>query len=472
MKQLDGYQTLGVKIKTLTPVHIASGGFLVENRDYYVEGKEVRRLHYPSLLAQIPEENMDKVLHQIKNEGLRSLIPKPVKKVIKKVQVEEDWKQALRALEAKGAKPATAAATDANGEKEEVETTSELQVPLERLEIYRCETNFGREEIGNKIHEMALDNYLRAFFPGSTLKGAIRTALYLNTLSRQPQRLNRLRFTWTSNPMEADYPLEREMTGVDMKDLGKDLFRQLTVRDSNFATAANSLGLFQLKILNIGLNEEQKQVVAWKKGSKGNVERYEEADSFCWEMIRPEAEFHTEFIINSGLYSAITAAYPKMEKAAFEINPAQLVQSLNQFGKKIAEQELIYARHYKISYLESFYADLEQKCVAAAADGKLAYLSVGSGVSWHGKTIGSLLDSSSLDAIRRHFYRYMGKFVHTPCRDSFHGMRLRRGQCPKCGKQIRPEKLSCIEPFPKTRHVVFQEGRPMLPPGWISLELE
>lgn len=465
MKLQESYQKMAVKIKAVTPVHIASGCCLVENRDYYVDGQTIHRLHYPSLLHEIPEDNLDRTLHQIKSDGLKSLLPKPAKKV-KKTQVEEDWKQALRAFEAnKGAKEVAVDQTTAREEKDE-----EISLPglLDKARVYQVETDFGDEDVGNKIHEMSLDNCLRSFFPGSTLKGAIRTALYLDTLVREPQRLNRLRFTWTSNPLEADYPLEREMTGTGMHETGQDVFRQLTVRDSACLAASQALNVYQIKILNIVTLEDNSQTLAWKKGAKNNVPSHTEADSLFWEMIRPDTEFVSELVFDQAMAETIARA----GKSSFRIDAGNLMLSLNNFGKRIAEQELAYARAYKIDYLTGFYSELLQKCEAAAADGKLAYVPLGSGVAWHGKTIGSLLDASSLDTIRRHFYRYMGKFVHLTCKASFHGMRLRRGLCPKCNKQIRPEKLACIDPFPKTRHVVFTEGRPALPPGWVCLQTE
>jgi CRISPR/Cas system CSM-associated protein Csm5 (group 7 of RAMP superfamily) len=466
MKLQESYQKMAVKIKTLTPVHIATGCCLVENRDYYVDGQTIHRLHYPSLLQEIPEDSLDHSLHQIKNEGIKSLLPKPAKK-IKKQQVEEDWKQALRALEVNSGDKETAQAVAIGKEEKDVEIA--MPDVLNKARLYQWESNFGAEDVGGKIHEMALNNYLRSFFPGSTLKGAIRTALYLDTLSRSTQRLNRLRFTWTSNPLEADYPLQREMTGIGMRETGKDIFRQLTVRDSACRAAAETLGVFQLKILNIVTQEDNSQTLAWKKGAKNNVSSFTEGDSLFWEMIRPEAEFMSELILDKALAEMI-AGLSSVEKAAFQIDVANILRSLNNFGKRIAAQELTYARAYKIDYLADFYDGLVKQCDVAMQDGKVAYVPLGSGVPWHGKTIGSLLESSSLDTIRRHFYRYMGKFVHLTCKASFHGMRLRRGQCPKCNKQIRPEKLSCIEPFPKTRHVVFVAGKPALPPGWVCIE--
>lgn len=444
-----------VKIKTLTPVHIASGSFLIENRDYYLDKKVIRRIHYPALIAGIPEESLVSVLQQIKTDGVRSLLPKPRKKV-EKPKIEEDWKLVLRQK---------AGITPPPQQVEEKYEPEEMGDLLEEVELYNTP---GREDIGSKIQAMAIACTLKTFFPGSSLKGAIRTALYVDSILKQPDLLNRLRFTWTSNPIDADYPLDREMSGVDRNHPGQDIFRHLSVRDSNYLPLSNTLDFFDLRIMNIGGEEGQSNKFVWKKGNKRNVPSYRDADSLYWEMLRPGTEFSTEIIIDQQQKRLATSAM-EMEDTVLDITQEKLMRSLNVFARLIAEREIEYAEKYQIPYLRDFYQDLLQKCQEPEAGERVAYLPAGSGLPWHAKTVGKLLETSSLDKIRRHFYRYMGKFM-LPNGSSFHGMRLRRGQLG--GKQIRPEKLKVVEPFPKTRHFIFIEGRPVCPPGWISLELQ
>ena len=449
------YTTLTLKITVVTPVHINSGNILFEDRDFYLNENQFRRIDYSNLLSRLlPEENTEKLLLQIRDSGIRSLLPKPKKS--KKTEIEEDWKQILRAKVGL-ADP---------GEEQIASEDSEVEPLLDEAELYRQDIDFQREEMGNRIQEMVIDTYNRSFFPGSSIKGAIRTALYVNTLIQQPGRLSRLRFTWTSDPVEADYPLSREMTGIDRQQPGKDVFRQLYVHDSDRLSAANTLSLQQIKIMNIGETQ-----ILWKKGPKKNVGTHQEADPLYWEMLKPETEFTVPIMIDEGLKSLMREIKSANEMAPFEINPETLMAALNVFGKRVMEQELAYAEKYGVYFLRDFYNELMAKCSSDSA-ARYAYIPIGSGIPWHGKTVGDLLDASSLDAIRRHFYRYMGKFVHTPSGESFHGMKLRKGQLPKSGKQIRSDKLTCVEPFPKTRHIIFQESRPAMPPGWICLQLQ
>lgn len=451
------YQRLRFKIKILTPVHIASGTCLIENRDYYVDKNNLlRRIDYPGLLASIPGDVLPQTLQQIKTDGIRSLLPRPRKKA-EKVRIEEDWKQALRQRVGMEA---------AVPEEEEESEPQELESLLQQAELYSTSSNLVKDDKGNRIQAMAMESGLHSFLPGSSLKGAIRTACYINTILQQPDRLNRMRFTWTSNPIEADYPLDREITGLERNHLGKDIFRRLWVKDSNYLDPAESVDLFQLRIMNIaGDGDGPPSKLMWKKGNKRNVASYREADPIYWEMLRPEIEFSTEIIIeNRELYG------DEFEGVALELDQGNLMHALNVFAKVIAEHEIKYAEKFQIPYLRDFYRELAGKCDEALASGDSAYLPIGSGLPWHAKTVGNLLETTSLEKIRRHFYRYMGKFIYLPLKTSFHGMRLRRGQLG--GKPIRPEKLKAVEPFPKTRHFVFIDGQPAYPPGWLCLQLQ
>lgn len=448
------YQSFKIKIKPLTPVHIASGTFLIENRDFYVDKMMIHRVYYPNLIANISEEKLAQTLQQIKNEGIRGLQPKPRKKA-EKPKIEEDWKQALRQ------KMGMNAAVE---EVEEEAEPLELGSLLDDVELYQIPVNFAREDVGGKVQAMAVDSTLHSFLPGSTVKGAIRTALYVDSLVKDPGQLDRLRFTWTTNPTEADYPLDRELAALDRNNMSKDIFRQLMVRDSSYVPIGQNLDFFQLRIMNIvGDEEGEPNRLAWKKGSKRNVPSYREADPIYWEMIKPGTEFRSEIIFDK---------QPKStgEETGLEIDMENVIRAVNAFTMQIARHEMAYAQQYQIPYLRDFYQDLLKKCEEAQANGTTAYLPIGSGLPWHAKTVGDLLESSSLDKIRRHFYRYMGKFVDLVRKTTFHGMRLRRGQLS--GKQIRPDKLKAVDPFPKTRHYIFIEGEPAYPPGWVCMELQ
>lgn len=456
MKSQEAFEKVVFKIIPITPVHIAGGSFLLENRDYFVDKREIHRIYYPSLIDNIPEENINQALQMIKNEGIRSLLPRPRKKV-EKNKVEEDWKQVLRQR--------VGLPVPIEEKEEEPEHPEEMANWLEHVELYKCPL---RDEIGSKIQAMALDSSRRSYFPGSSIKGAIRTALYVDNILREPARLNRLRFTWTNNPIEADYPLDRDMSGLELQDFGKDIFRQLWVRDSSYRLPADSLDVFQVRIMNIAAEEGEPQKLVWKKSGKKNVSSYRDADSLCWEMVKPQVEFKTEIVIDQELRHLLGASDTR--EAALDIRRESLTRSLNIFSKLVAEHELSFAEKFQIPYLRDFYQDLHRKCEEALLDGTVAYMPIGSGLPWHAKTVGKLLENAGLERIRRHFYRYMGKFIYLPLKTSFHGMRLRRGQLG--GKPIHPEKLKSVEPFPKTRHYVFVDGQPAYPPGWICLQLQ
>ncbi len=472
---MSNFQALHCKITAVTPLHFNTGNILAEEKDFYIHEDVLHRLHYIKLLANLPEANFENALAQVREHGLQSLLPKPEKKS-PKAKAEEDWKQILRA------KVGLASAEPKEKAKEWI-AGDIFQKALEAAEMYQQPTNFVKGDLISKIHAMALDNWQRVFIPGSCMKGVLRTALYLGNLLEQRDRLSRLRFTWTDHAEEADYPLDREMAGTGRYEFSHDIFRQILVRDSECHSAKHTLGLYQVKILDIGLRDDQ-PIVFWKRlgredsEEEGRPEKPWQSqypidrpsnDGMFWEMIVPGSTFNIEMIFDIWLRDQM-AQQTQGEKPALFFEPESVLSVLRSFSRSMIQQELQFAQTYRIDYLRSFYQDLLKKLEAS---GNVAYLPIGAGVPWHGKTIGLSLDSVGLDTIRRHFYRYMGKFIHQEkdCEAVFHASKLRKGVCPRCNKIIRSDRLACISPFPKTRHIVFGDNGSQFPPGWIALEM-
>ncbi|NUM35207.1 MAG: type III-A CRISPR-associated RAMP protein Csm5 [Candidatus Brocadiae bacterium] len=440
----------------ITPVHISNNTALQEGKDFYIDGMVLHRIDYPFLLSLIPDQDFDSSLSQIKSSGIQALLSKARQKEKKGKEIDQDWKQILKAKIEEIEKR----------ENQKTQQNSKEKTLLDHAEIYQCTLDFGYQNLYNKIQEIALDSLGRSFISGSTLKGMMRTALYFSHLSQFPKALSRLRFTWTEDDKEADYPLFLEMTGMLQKNSHQDFFQQLRIQDSNLLPGSKSVKVYQIKLLNVCISQQEKQVF-WKKGLNQNTPFHEEAESLCWEMIIPQTEFQTEIALDKALQKILSK---QNQKPAFALEIPTIMQSLKTFGISIAKKEWEFAQKYQISFLMDFYHDILEKAQKAIG-GKEAYIPIGSGVPWHGKTIGNLLDSSSLDSIRRHFYKSMGKFVHTLCQSAFHGQNLRKEACPSCGKLLRPEKLFAITPYPKTRHIVFQDGKPCLPAGWIRIAI-
>ena len=435
-------------IRTLTPVHIR-GNTLIKDMDFYLDKGNLHRINYLAFLQSIPKGLLGKSIREIKQKGLRSLLPRPIKK--EKPSQVEAWKVTLR--EKAGLSLPGETEPDQNAEQH---FGSELFPLLQQAELYDHDMGSERENGLQKIYGNALDSYWRTYLPGSTLKGAIRTAFYMHALLKDPSCLARLRFTWSKDPLQADYPLNLEMNGLDIdsENFGRDIFSQLTVRDSGYLSHIDSLGVFPVKIMNI-VQHEDREFIAWKSNDQQNIRFADRVRPFYWEMIRPGATFQTEIVFNSE--PGQTSSSP------LELNLQNMMEALHTFSSQIITKELQYAEKYDISYLKEFYQDLKAKCEADQTN--IAYLPVGSGLPWHAKTIGGILDPASLKGIRCHFYRHMGKF-------RLNGRDMKRERFRKFSKKIKAKNLECVEPFPKTRHVVFQEGQPYSPPGWVQLELK
>ena len=454
---------LNVKITTVTPLHISNRNTLLEDKDFYLEKNNLHRIDYQTLISMIKENNADYLFNQMSKTNLHKILASLLRKnKSKNKKSQEDWKEILR-------RKVGIVDTEEYEKKKEEEKENEykkIKNILDKAEIYQIQPDFSSKNLNNKISELLIDNYYRSFIPGSTIKGAIRTAFYFNCILQNKDCLKRLRFTWTKNPLKSDYSISKDITGYDFGNFKKDIFNVLAVRDSQKLPFTDNVSIYQIKTMNIDTQKDEGNIV-WKKGYPNNVASYKEAKDEYWEMFRPDTVFSTEIIIDHDLKKLIQSkGYSKVD----DLDGANIIKSMNVFGRSIVEKELDYAKAYNADFLINFYDELFAKC-KNSKETKEAYIPIGKGIPWHGKSVGSLLNAPSLDAIRAHFYKYMGEFIHIPCGEIIHGLKVKRRFCPKCEKQIYPNQLKCIKLFPKTRHIIFNKEKPAFPAGWLHIQV-
>lgn len=424
---MSHFQTCHARLKILTPLHISNGQILLETKDFYIQQGVLHRIDYPKLLSQIPLELWNKMPHQ--QPPMIAYVPASM------LQAAEIY--CIPLIPYILSQPMTISPEKTNG--------------------IIADTHFD-----SKIHAMALDNICRSFIPGSTLKGVIRTALYAAALSENNQCLERLRLTWTQDPLQTSYPLDREMSGADFNQPHRDIFRQLQVRDSNYQAAKNVLTVYPVHTFHL----------VWGKGIPAFVGK-KNASACLWEMIQPGREFQCEIVLDTWLQHTM-----RQNTATIQITLPKIIQALQQWGQNIAEHELQFAQNYHIAYLQTFYQQILQQIINSRdqknGSGNKAYFPLGAGIPWHGKTVGTMMDEELTKAVCRHHYRYMGKFAHhvPGCKAMLKGSQVKHGICPHCGQKICSDQLINITPFPKTRKIVMIDGNPQYPPGWVELELE
>jgi len=267
---------------------------------------------------------------------------------------------------------------------------------------------------GASVREQLKDLYDRPYLPGTSLKGALRTALAWvgwGELGLRPDRRELV-----PNPRFAARNYERRILG---RDPNHDLLRALHVGDSAPVEAENLI-LVNAQVLH-------------QSGALGSPIEL--------EAIRPETAFRLPLKIDLALFSAWAgrnrlqhANWLRDLPAVVRRHTAQrLDQEVSWFGP-VGNARLI--------------ADLYRQLKSVRLPNRAFLLQVGWGTGWDDKTFGSHLreDEAFMEGIL------------APRRSGGYG--IARGN-------RRPG-----DPFPKSRRVLVDAGgRPQSPLGWVVVEM-
>lgn len=289
-----------------------------------------------------------------------------------------------------------------------------------------------------KIRACLRDPYERPYIPGSTLKGAIRTALLeavVNELNeRESQRLARQTLQRDRNNRLPDRRyvarrvLEKELlVGKNARirhdvDPNHDLLRALHVADSDPVAPEQ---------VEIGL--------VWTYTIRNNALVQKRAGGEEYKMF---AEWLPE-----GVQSTLTITIDQhllsgsvRSQLGFKEDKAALITAFarhcNERTRLLIESEREFYDHYALNALKEFYEGLEKRLGSITQAGGLV-LNIGWGGGWEMKTVLNPLTDGlddEYDQIR-------------------HAYQLGRRNSE----------------FPKTRRVAFRDGEPYAPLGWIAL---
>lgn len=358
----------------LTPLHIGSGRDLLLSYDYAVHGGRTWRLNEKAVLEA---QNVDdpKVLDRLITMPPAELLKKP-----------EDFREGS---------------------------------PLFRYVIRGVPRS---QEKGAQLREQLKDPHDRLYLPGTSLKGALRTALAWHAWGELGLRPERTRLN--PNPRFAAQGYERAIFGPDPN---HDLLRALHVADSA------SVGPERLILINAR--------VLYPSGKIGSPIEL--------EAIAPETAFHFTVKLDLALFSEWA------QRHRLKMRGEEWLRALPKIVNRHTVQRLKEERAWfnnvpGAERVRDFYGEL-----GIPEQGFL--LQVGWGTGWDDKTFGSRLraDQNFLEGILR------------PPKQGGYGL---------ARSQRRPG-----DPFPKTRRVVVSvqrapDGRTLeravAPLGWLWVEME
>ncbi|MFQ6102119.1 MAG: type III-A CRISPR-associated RAMP protein Csm5 [Anaerolineae bacterium] len=360
MPEISRHYTLN--LMTLSPLHVGSGRELLRDYDYVVYHGRTWRIDEDALLdAALGDEPFDE-----------TLLRRPAAELLR---------------------------------------PSDFQ-PESALFRYVVKGTPRSREKGARLREQIKDGFDRPYLPGSSLKGAFRTALFDWALAQNPKALDTRRLK--DSRKWAAQPIERAVLG---RDPNHDLLRALHVSDSDPLDANASLSIENAQVLTGG-----------KPGPPIEV-----------EALRPEIRLRSTVKLDLSLFT------PQAERKLHLGEKRAWLEDLMgvcraRVAPILAAEREWFTRRYPHSPVVRFYAQLYD-LVEGMRDER-CLIQVGWGGGWLNKTVGSRLDDRRREEVIRRY-------------------RLARG------------KRQRGDPFPRSRRVVLdRQGRPIAPLGWLLVEMK
>lgn len=311
MPEISQHYTLN--LMTLSPLHVGSGRELLRDYDYVVYRGRTWRIDEDALLdAALGDEPFDE-----------TLLRRPAAELLQPSDFQPDS-------------------------------------PLFR---YAVKGTPRSREKGARLREQIKDGFDRPYLPGSSLKGAFRTALFDWALGQNPGALDTHRLK--DSRKWAVQPIERAMLG---RDPNHDLLRALHVADSVPLNPIQSLSIENVQVLTGG-----------KPGSPIEV-----------EALLPNTQ------LRSGVKLDLFLFTPQAERKLHLGEKRAWLEDLMGVCRAraapiLAAERDWFARYSPNAPIVEFYAQLHD-LVEGMRDER-CLLQVGWGGGWLNKTVGSRLDS-------------------------------------------------------------------------------
>lgn len=358
------HDTFRLSLETVSPVHVGSGkDDLLADYDFVVAGKRAKVMDLGRLFHEMAEEKLEVFANDPRLSAMLS--------------------------------------------SEEVEQYTAYEIQI------------ASAHPPERIRRHVRDVFDRVYIPGSSVKGALRTALGWSahhgalTLGGTSER---------RDPTQADDSLEAALFDYDLRSTQRDLLRALRVTDgypeSDFPTTVLPVDVFSLRGQPPSLQPKGEPlfVEAIPRGTV--VEALLTLDRYA---LRPERR--------------VRGMHHSRRRHFFD----QLAERCRQFSGQLLNLELDFYGDCAVWKLQGFYETLARKHAALGSDE--FFMPVGWGTGWLGKTLGTKLTDRERQVVAETYHI-----------DTWQG-------------PLFPQV------FPKTRHlvgdVVARE-----PLGWVKVRLE
>lgn len=298
------------------------------------------------------------------------------------------------------------------------------------------------------------DAHGRPYLPGSSLKGALRTALWQGLDRRALPPVSDFKNFTSSVKNLCDQP-------------HKDFLRPLSISDSPGLSPGDALVSQEVKFFNIRTGGHG----GWKSfEGKGNPtkDRFEDAAGIHVEALKPGTCLYVRGTLDGFLKDPAISRLWSIPSCEGVEDVAHMVQRVNQHYENHARTEWeFFSRFTETGEVRDFYQHLLNGfgSLGKNQDQMIVRLAWGSG--WRGMT-GDWISHGDLSIVRKE--SNLGRNTCPSC-----GGRIfsqpKRGEyfCKKCESRFPTNQLSLFDIFPKTRRLAIKDAIPQLPFGWVLL---
>jgi CRISPR-associated protein Csm5 len=309
-----------VKIETLSSVHIGSGNLLQQNTDFVVESGRIGIIDDKKLLGLIGISNIDKWVQSIeKRENTKELLSrfKPMAKL-------PDYTKRILDCYAKNIKSS------------------------------------------DSLKECIHDGTGKPYIPGSSIKGAIRTALLSSIVSKVGGIENNI----STDGKVKSSNIEKKLFGSDPN---SDLFRFIHVGDAYFSKGAE----IALKMVNLNIREKQD---FWDETKPQLIEAIasDEESSFQLNVKEP----YYRFVKTKGAQIKTFSMPDIYDEMSCLTN---LFLTINEHTRRLVKQEIeIWNNYESETNVDSYLSQLKEmeESIAECVPGKSCVLRIGHASGW------------------------------------------------------------------------------------------
>jgi CRISPR-associated protein Csm5 len=316
------------------------------------------------------------------------------------------------------------------------------RIDVEGMPLVRY-TLQGALSRSSEVNEQIKDVFDRPYLPGSSLKGAIRTALAWQHFSERRLPVNLRALSVRSGRRQGQLPINKEAdenyeTALFVHPSGeglgsaanRDLWRAFHVSDSTPADAARLL-LAPTTIFG-GRTPQPRPGMSQQGFDVLNV-----------EAIAPETTMHATVQISDDLFNPLATAR-NLRFGAQQDWLEGFTAACRARGEARIAAEQAFFRAREQSTLERFYAGLMDEARSLPANSFM--LQLGWGAGWGSKTY-----DDRLQADPQGFAEIVSHYT--------------------LDKPRKPSAFRVGDRFPKTRKLVLNNGQPWQPLGWVRVDV-